>query len=245
MTWPGAGWRNRRAWGGEQLITSALCGNQVEGGCAAEQNQLHLRVLATQVITLCQQTPGACVVSKPPAHQPNHCTAPISAESKLVSLFIFLGWSAVGLMRGRGWIQNSEGRSRLFQNVTKSKTWIWTDFDEEEKKTAQVDTGRVAKPQSRQMGIVITICKETVTTTSHQHHHSPNIKFTIILCQRSLLATTTVCLYMLMASTRKTQRASFRKTHFLMLMFCFHFFFSTRAHKGQKDDMDKKDKEWW
>ena len=179
MTWPGAGWRNRRAWGGEQLITSALCGNQVEGCSAAEQTQLHLRVLATQVITLCQQTPGACVVSKPPAHQPNHCTAPIFAESKLVSLFIFLGWSAVGLMRGRGWIQNSEGRSRLFQNVTKSKTWIWTDFDEEEKKTAhcsaQVDTGRVAKPQSRQMGIVITICKETVTTTSHQHHHSPNI----------------------------------------------------------------------
>ena len=152
MTWPGAGWRNRRAWGGEQLITSALCGNQVEGGSAAEQTQLHLRVLATQVITLCQQTPGACVVSKPPAHQPNHCTAPISAESKLVSLFIFLGWSAVGLMRGRGWIQNSEGWSRLFQTVTRSKTWIWTDFDEEEKKTAhcsaQVDKGMIAKPQS-------------------------------------------------------------------------------------------------
>ena len=100
-------------------------------------------MLATQVITLCQQTPGACVVSKPPAHQPNHCTAPISAESKLVSLFIFLGWSAVGLMRGRGWIQNSEGRSRLFQNVTKSKTWIWTDFEEEEKKTrGEIERGR-------------------------------------------------------------------------------------------------------
>ena len=127
-------------------------------------------MLATQVITLCQQTPGACVVSKPPAHQPNHCTAPISAESKLVSLFIFLGWSAVGLMRGRGWIQNSEGWSRLFQTVTRSKTWIWTDFEEEEKKTAhcsaQVDKGRIPKPQSRQMGIVIIICMETVTTTN-------------------------------------------------------------------------------
>ena len=226
MTWPEAGWRNRRAWGGEQLITSALCGNQVEGGSAAEQTQLHLRVLATQVITLCQQTPGACVVSKPPAHQPNHCTAPISAESKLVSLFIFLGWSAVGLMRGRGWIQNSEGWSRLFQTVTRSKTWIWTDFEEEEKKTAhcsaQVDKGMIAKPP-------ITVDGDRYNYMyGNSHHHEPSTsplaQHSSFLCQRSWLATTTVCLYILLASARKTQIASFRKTHLLMLMFCFHFF---------------------
>ena len=78
-----AGWRNRRGWGGEQLVISfyfsthySLLYSVPRQHTQRKQTKaLHAGGLSkAQVITLCQ--PPACVVSKPPAHQPNHpCTA--------------------------------------------------------------------------------------------------------------------------------------------------------------------------